>query len=583
MFSQPRYQIQNGRQLLALGVGIAGAISVASGLGVFEGFEIRALDQFFKARSSAAYSDERVLVITIGKKDISAVGSWPMPDDALAELVQKIQVHDPASIGIDLYRNVQIEPGSEELNKTFASARNIIGIERVIGEAVAPHPVLSALGQTGSSDLVLDDDGKIRRGLLSVIAPNGEVKETLAAVLALDYLSDLDIHPVPVGDSELLFQLGEGRVRRFEKHDGGYVGTDAGGFQVLMNYRQSCENFDSIPMSAVLAGALTDEMVQGRIVLVGATAVSTNDWFDTPIGGDQVAGVYIHAHMISQLLDLALEGKPLLRTLPIYVEFLWTVLWVAASVLMTRAVLYSKSLKSGVSARQLVTRLFGLSGGLFGVSYGLFLASWWLPVALPMVSMMATVTLGVIGRNQQLQNLAAFDELTQVANRRYFEQHLAESIKTNQQLSLILCDVDYFKPFNDLYGYPAGDRCLQQVAHALRLAVRDSDLVARYGGEKFVIILPNADSETAATVVARIQQQVNKLEITHEGSQVSSWVTLSYGVANVTVPDFVLLPLRLIEHADQALSEAKQAGRNRVMMSQWQSLKESGAYPNEIA
>ena len=323
--------------------------------------------------------------------------------------------------------------------------------------------------------------------------------------------------------------------------------------------------------------------MQGRIVLIGATAVSTNDWFSTPVGGDQVAGVYIHAHMISQLLDLALEGKPLLKTLPTYAELLWILSWVVASVLMSRSVLYSRSLKSEIPAWQLAARLFGLGGGLLGVSYGLFLVGWWLPVVLPMVSMVATVTLGVVYRNQQLQNLAAFDELTQVANRRYFDQHLAESIKINQQLSLILCDVDYFKPFNDLYGHPAGDRCLQQVAHALRFAVRDSDLVARYGGEEFVVVLPNADSETAATVAARIQQQVSQLKIAHEGSLVSPWVTLSCGVANMIAPDFVLPPLRLIEYADQALYEAKQEGRNRVMMSQWQSLEENEAYPNEVA
>ena len=252
MFSQLRYQIQKGRPLLALGVGIAGAISVASGLGFFEGFELRALDQFLKMRASETNADARILVVTIGEQDISTVGSWPIPDGDLAELVQKIQAHKPAGIGIDLYRNLQIEPGSDELNKTFESVDNVVGIERVVGEAVAPHSVLSALGQTGSSDLVLDDDGKVRRGLLSIITPNGEVKETLATVLALDYLYALGIDPEPVGDKEGLLQLGKGNVRRFEQHDGGYVGADAGGFQVLMNYRQSFESFDAISMSAVL-------------------------------------------------------------------------------------------------------------------------------------------------------------------------------------------------------------------------------------------------------------------------------------------------------------------------------------------
>ena len=137
---------------------------------------------------------------------------------------------------------------------------------------------------------------------------------------------------------------------------------------------------------------------------------------------------------------------------------------------------------------QLVARFLALGGGLFGTGYGLFLVGWWLPIALPLVSIFSTVGLGIAYRNQQLQNLAAYDELTQIANRRYFDQYLDQLLKTNKQLSLILCDVDFFKAFNDLYGHPAGDRCLYQVAQALKIAVRDADLVARYGGEEFVVV-----------------------------------------------------------------------------------------------
>ena len=583
MLSQLKHRIKKGRQTLAVGIGVAGVISVAAACGLLESFEIQVLDQFLRLRSSDAYVDKRILVVTIGERDISAAGSWPVNDGVLAELIQRIDEHEPASIGIDLYRNLPIQPGADELVEVLESVPHVVGIERVVGEAVEPHQTLLALGKTGASDLLVDDDGKVRRGLLSVVSPSGEIKQTLASVLTLDYLYPLGINPEPLDNSGLLLQLGKGTLKRFEPNDGGYVRADMGGFQVLMNYRQKFERFDSISMSAVLAGELTDEMVSDRIVLVGATAVSTNDWFSTPVGGDQVAGVYIHAHLVSQMLNLALEGKPLLRVLPDYAEFLWTVLWTITSILMSRSVLYSKSLKSGLPAWQMMARLLALGGGLGGAAYGLFLASWWLPVALPMVSIVATVTLGMVYRNQQLQNLAAFDELTQVANRRYFDQHLAESVKTNQQLSLILCDVDYFKPFNDLYGHPAGDRCLQQVAHALRLAVRNSDLVARYGGEEFVVVLPETDSRTAAAVAERIQQQVGRLKITHEGSQVNQWVTLSCGVASVAAPDFMLSPLRLVEYADQALYEAKQAGRNRVMISRWQSLEDKEAHSNEIA
>ncbi len=583
MFSQLTRQIKEGHKIFAVGIGMASIIVLATVSGAFEGLEVGLLDVFFRLRASSAEVDNRILVVTVGEQDLSNMGQWPMSDETLAELVRQISQHDPASIGLDLYRNLPIEPGVEELSRVFEATPNVIGIERIVGESVLPHSTLAKLGQTASSDLVVDSDGIVRRGLLSIIAPNGEVKQGLAAVLALDYLSTLKIEPEVLDDRGFLLQLGQGKIKRFSRNEGGYVNADTGGFQILMNYRGDSRQFESIPVSRVLAGQLTDEMVKGRIVLVGSTAVSLNDFFHTPTNGDEsVAGVYVHAHLISQLLNLALEGKFLLNSVPGYAEWLWTGLWIAASIWVSRSVLYSRSLKSGVSTWQLIARLLGVSVGLLCVGYGLFLAGWWLPVVLPIVAMGTTTILGTIYRSQQLQNLAAFDELTQVANRRYFDQHLAESLRVHKRLSLLLCDVDHFKAYNDLYGHPAGDRCLQQVAYALKLAVRDSDLVARYGGEEFVMILPDTDDQTAVNIAERIQQQVRQLEILHEGSKVSEWVTLSCGVASV-LPGFVLPPLRLIEYADQALYEAKQSGRAQVVLSQWRTLQIDEQPSNEAA
>jgi adenylate cyclase len=579
MFSQLRYRIKKGHKLFAIGLGMTSAVLLATAVGAFEGVEVGLLDVFFRMRSASVSRedarDSRILVVTVGEDDISNMGQWPMSDETLAELVRQISKHDPASIGLDLYRNLPIEPGVDELSRVFEATPHVVGIERVIGAAVLPHSTLERLGQTAAADLIVDTDGVIRRGLLSVIAPNGEVKQGLAAVLALNYLSALEIEPEVLDERGFRLQLGKGRVSRFHKNDGSYVNADTGGFQVLMNYRGDSHQFESISVSKVLAGQLTDEKVRDRIVLVGSTAVSLNDFFHTPTNRkEQVAGVYVHAHLISQLLDVALQGRSLLRTVPSYAEWLWTGLWIAASIWVSRSVLYSRSVKSEVSAWQLIARLLGVSVGSLAAGYGLFLWGWWVPVVLPIVAMGATTVLGVIYRSQQLQNLAAFDELTQVANRRYFDQHLAEAMKVNRQLSLILCDVDYFKAFNDRYGHPAGDRCLQQVAYALKLAVRDADLVARYGGEEFVIVLPDTDDKTALIIAERIQQQVRQLEVVHQGSKVSDWVTLSCGAASV-LPGFSLSPLRLIEYADQALYEAKQSGRAQVVLSQWKTLKTS--------
>ena len=387
----------------------------------------------------------------------------------------------------------------------------------------------------------------------------------------MEYLSDRNIVPEPVNsiDGRLALRLGKATITRFEENDGGYVNADNGGYQVLMNYNGNHSQFESISISAVLNGELTSELVRDRIVLIGSTAVSLNDLFYTPLDKEQqIAGVYIHAHLVSQLLSAALEGRPLMRTVPDTVEWLWVCVWMTVSIIASRSVLYSNSLKAELPTWQLVARFTGLTGSLGGLSFFLFWYGWWLPIVLPLVVMLATVGLGVSYRNQQLQTLAAYDELTQVANRRYFDQYLDQTLKSGKRLSLILCDVDHFKAFNDLYGHPAGDVCLHRVAQAINSAVRDADLVARYGGEEFVIVLPDTDEQIAMQVAQRIRSQIDALKITHDGSSVSKWVTLSGGCATVH-KDAVIDAHTLVEHADQALYRAKQAGRNRILVNYW--------------
>ncbi|MEH2463247.1 EAL domain-containing protein [Nostoc sp.] len=171
--------------------------------------------------------------------------------------------------------------------------------------------------------------------------------------------------------------------------------------------------------------------------------------------------------------------------------------------------------------------------------------------------------------NHELQRLACSDGLTQVANRRCFDdtfnaqwQRLA---REQASLSLILCDVDYFKLYNDTHGHLAGDDALRQVAKAISQTVKHpADLVARYGGEEFAVILPNTDIESAIAVARDIQNNVSALKKPHPHSQVSEFITLSLGVATIT-PDSQLSPATLIATADQRLYQAKAQGRNCVV------------------
>ncbi|MCS6958662.1 MAG: diguanylate cyclase [Pseudanabaenaceae cyanobacterium SKYGB_i_bin29] len=171
--------------------------------------------------------------------------------------------------------------------------------------------------------------------------------------------------------------------------------------------------------------------------------------------------------------------------------------------------------------------------------------------------------------NEQLQRLAMIDGLTQVSNRRLFDEKLEQEwrrlSRSESPLSIILCDVDYFKKYNDTYGHLAGDACLKEVAKAIQLAVRrPADVVARYGGEEFAVILPETGAAGALHVAEKILQQVSSLKIPHRTSSVADHVTVSVGIAT-TIPSMDMQPTQLLQKADESLYRAKQGGRNRVV------------------
>lgn len=173
--------------------------------------------------------------------------------------------------------------------------------------------------------------------------------------------------------------------------------------------------------------------------------------------------------------------------------------------------------------------------------------------------------------NEALNQIATTDALTQVANRRHFDQVFpqawARAKQTHSSLALIMCDVDYFKPYNDHYGHPAGDRCLQQVAQLLKAHIqRPGDVLARYGGEEFVVLLPTTTLAGAMAVAARIQHQFTQARLPHGFSSVADHITLSFGIA-CSVPLAESSPSDLLTAADAALYQAKLAGRNRYCIS----------------
>ncbi len=173
--------------------------------------------------------------------------------------------------------------------------------------------------------------------------------------------------------------------------------------------------------------------------------------------------------------------------------------------------------------------------------------------------------------NSELEQMAKQDGLTGLANRRFLDEQLDNEWhqlkRKKSPLSVIMCDIDYFKFFNDHYGHQKGDACLISVAKAIRSSLkRPGDMAGRYGGEEFLILLPDTDTDGAIHVATRIKKNIAALGLGHAQSKISDYVTLSFGVASL-VPSEEIAPESIVSFADKALYQAKRNGRNQVSIA----------------
>ncbi|MEA5619381.1 adenylate/guanylate cyclase domain-containing protein [Cronbergia sp. UHCC 0137] len=357
--------------------------------GLLQSWEWGVFDQYMRSRPPEP-RDPRIVIVGIDETDLHRLKRPSIPDSTLAELLNKLKAKKPRAIGLDIYRDLPVEPGYEELTAVYKSTPYLVGIQKVVGktrrETVDPPPVLKALGQVGANDLIFDADNKIRRGLLHVNDQNGEDVFSFSLHLALHYLEKAGIFPSQD------WQMGKTKFIPFESYDGGYVRADARGYQILINYRGPSLYFDTVSMTDILEDRVSADWGSDRIILIGYVGESFKDSFFTPYSGgllslpEPMNGVEIHANITSQIISAALENRPLFQTWTEPQEWLWITIWSAIGATLTWKLRLQNLLTFHRSASVIV------SGGiLLGSTYIAFINGWWLPIVPPFVALAGSV------------------------------------------------------------------------------------------------------------------------------------------------------------------------------------------------
>lgn len=379
---------------------IAGCILGVRATGILQTWELSSLDAFFQLRPREAV-DDRIVIISISEEDLRKY-NWPLPDQVLTQLLQKVDAAQPRAIGLDLYRDLPVGKGYQDLVRAYRSMPNLIGIQQLpdpLVPGVAPPPELAKLGRVGFNNYVYDPDRKVRRALLYWTDEQQKTHRSFTLKLALAYLKPQGIQETPATQNPKYLQLGRAVFPRLGRYDGVYIGADNGGYQVITNFRGGAGHFRMIPMQDVLDGKIPASQLRDRIVLIGSIATSLKDVSATPFSGrlhkapELISGVELQANFISDLLSVVLDGRTQFRSWSEPVEWFWIGVWAFVGT----AVAWRLR-----SSHRTAIALVAISVGLAGTCYLLFLDGWIVPMVPAMLGLWGS-TIGVIAAIAQAE------------------------------------------------------------------------------------------------------------------------------------------------------------------------------------
>jgi adenylate cyclase len=463
---------------------VAGVILLLRLTGLLQFWEWAAFDLYVRYKPPNP-PDERIVIVGINEDDLREVGQALIPDKTYAQLLQKLSQMQPRGIGLLVYRDLPVPPGHAELIKAFQTTPNLVGIQKAVGDrqesAVAPPPLLEALQQVGASDLVIDADHRVRRGLIYLKNSHGETVYSFGFRLALEYLDAEKIYPELIPETTN-WRLGKQVFFPLEASDGGYVRADTNGYQILLNYQGTTGHFETVSLMDILNNRVPSSWGTDRIILIGQVSESFKDFYPTPYSNDQfnfpeqMPGVEIQAHFISQMIQAALGESPFIKTASEQLEWMWILLWAGIGSGLTWTQRYYQNKLTFILH---ISSMIGAGFILVGITYTAFLQGYWIPVVPPLLALAgsALAITGYMAHKASLTRATFGRYLTDEVIAQLLESRDGFKLGGNRQKLTILA--------TDLRGFTALSEGLkpEEVVNIINIYFRQmSKVIIRYGG-----------------------------------------------------------------------------------------------------
>ncbi|NJM84867.1 MAG: CHASE2 domain-containing protein [Leptolyngbyaceae cyanobacterium RM2_2_21] len=363
-------------------------VLVVRWIGLLQVQELMAFDTLSRHCPDSA-AERSIVIVGIDEADLNAVGGFPIPDQTLVSLLTTLQNYSPAVIGLDLLRDLPLQPGYDLLAQILAQSSNLIGAEMALNSEprlnVNPPAMLPAK-RVGFVDILVDNDGKLRRMVLTSQSASGKLKHSFALRLVQRYLSAQNVPFQFESRAPKPIQIGNFKLNQFQPNSGGYVRVDAEGNQRLFNFCASQRPFQTLSLTEVLQQNFAPEWIRNQIVIIGMTAPSVKDVFFTSALRETLSsqlmnklvpstqliyGVEVQAYAINQIINVAFKRQPQLQVWTDAWEYSWIVLWGLLGIALE--ILLQSPWKSLLS-------LILAATALIGISFFALMLGWWIPL-----------------------------------------------------------------------------------------------------------------------------------------------------------------------------------------------------------